>query len=119
MDNYDLVVIGGGPGGYTAAAEAAKLGLKTALVESGKLGGTCLHRGCIPTKAMLHVAEILRTARQAEAFGIHTENMRLDYGEMLAYRQETVNKLADGVAAMLRAAGVTVLAGAESVHAVI
>ena len=113
MDNsvFDIVIIGGGPGGYTAAAEAAKLGLKTALVESGKLGGTCLHRGCIPTKAMLHVAEILRTARQAEAFGIHTENMRLDYGEMLAYRQETVNKLADGVAAMLRAAGVTVLAG--------
>lgn len=111
MEQYDLVVVGGGPGGYTAAAEAAKLGLKTALVESGKLGGTCLHRGCIPTKAMLHVAEIMRTARQAEAFGVHAENVRLDYGEMLTYRQETVNKLADGVAAMLRTAGVTVLAG--------
>lgn len=111
MQRFDLAVIGGGPGGYTAAEEAARLGLKTALIEAREPGGVCLYRGCIPTKAMLHTAELLRSFRQGGAFGIHAEQLRFDYGEMLAYRRETVKRLGEGITGRLRAAGVTVLKG--------
>ena len=75
MNHYDLIVIGAGPGGYEAALHAAKLGLKTALVERRDVGGTCLNRGCIPPKTLLHSAEIYPEAQEAETFGIHTENV--------------------------------------------
>ena len=108
---YDLAVIGGGPGGYTAAEHAARLGLDTVLVEARELGGTCLNRGCIPTKAMLHAVETLRAVRQSGNLGIHAEGIAFDYGEMIAYRRMTVTKLTQGVGNMLRAAGVTVVNG--------
>ena len=74
---YDLVVIGGGPGGYIAAARAGSLGLKTALVEkNSKLGGTCLHHGCIPTKAWLHSADIFSESKNAAQFGIKIEKIK-------------------------------------------
>lgn len=69
---YDLVILGGGTGGYVAAIRASQLGLKTAVVEKGKLGGTCLHNGCIPSKALLRSAEVYATARHAEEFGVLT-----------------------------------------------
>ena len=99
---YDLAVVGGGPGGYTAAAHAARLGLATVLVEARELGGTCLNRGCIPTKAMLHAAETLRAIRQGGGIGIHAEGTVFDYGEMLAYRDRTIAELTRGVEGILQ-----------------
>ena len=74
MKEYQLIVIGAGPGGYEAAIRAAQLGLTTALIERRDVGGTCLNRGCIPTKAMLHSAQLYREAANFELFGLHTEN---------------------------------------------
>ncbi|EHL2680318.1 FAD-dependent oxidoreductase, partial [Listeria monocytogenes] len=70
---YDVVILGGGTGGYVAAIQAAKNGQKVAVVEKGKVGGTCLHRGCIPTKALLRSAEVLQTVKKASEFGISVE----------------------------------------------
>jgi dihydrolipoamide dehydrogenase len=89
LDDFDLVVIGGGTGGYTAAIRATQLGLTAALIERGKVGGTCLHRGCIPTKAWLHAAEVLRGVRHAGTFGIVAGEPSLDYAT-LRQRQLTV-----------------------------
>ena len=70
---YDVVILGGGSGGYACALRAAELGLSVVLIEKDKLGGTCLHRGCIPTKALLHAAEVADTARESEQFGVTTD----------------------------------------------
>ena len=74
----DVVVLGAGSGGYACALRAAELGLRVALVEKGKLGGTCLHRGCIPTKAILHAAEVADAARDGSQFGVHATLDRID-----------------------------------------
>lgn len=103
---YDLVIIGGGPGGYTAAVQAAKLGMTVALAERRQLGGTCLNRGCIPTAAMLHSAGLYRQLLAGERFGIHAENVVLDYRQLLAYRGETVQTLVEGVERLLQMNGV-------------
>ena len=76
---YDLIVIGGGPAGYVGAIRAAQLGLRTALVERDKLGGTCLHVGCIPTKVLLHTAGLLEAMRGAAEMGVQATGIRLDY----------------------------------------
>ena len=73
---FDIVVLGGGSGGYATALRAAQLGKSVALVEADKVGGTCLHRGCIPTKALLHAAEIADDAREGAHFGVHTSSRR-------------------------------------------
>ena len=78
MRDYSLIVIGAGPGGYTAALRAAKLGLKTAVVENREVGGTCLNRGCIPTKALLHTAEVAQAARDGAAIGVEAGAVRVD-----------------------------------------
>ncbi len=108
---FDLIVIGGGPGGYMAAIRAARLGMRTALVEESRVGGTCLNRGCIPTKAMLHAASLLREIQAGAQFGILASEPRCDYGRLVEYREETVNQLVQGVEQLLKANGVTVLAG--------
>ena len=74
MSNVDLVVLGGGSGGYAAALRSAQLGLSVVLIEADKLGGTCLHRGCIPTKALLHAGEVADTARDSSHFGVNTNH---------------------------------------------
>ncbi|HWP28813.1 MAG TPA: FAD-dependent oxidoreductase, partial [Chloroflexota bacterium] len=79
MDPVDVCIIGAGPGGYVAAIRAAQLGLRAAVVERDQLGGVCLNRGCIPTKALLRTAELLRAFQDAATWGIHAENVRLDY----------------------------------------
>ena len=108
----DVVVIGGGPGGYVAAIRAAQLGLKTAMIEKDALpGGVCLHRGCIPTKAMLHTAEVLEAARHGEKFGVKTEGVSLDVARMHAYKSGVVNQMAKGVEGLLKRHGVESIRG--------
>lgn len=97
-DQKDLVVIGSGPGGYVAAIRAAQLGLSVAVVEKDpKFGGTCLHRGCIPTKALLHTATVLEQARNADKFGVVVSNAALDLGKAQSYKQGVVDRNASGI----------------------
>jgi len=98
-----IVIIGGGPGGYVAAIRAAQLGADVHLIEKDTLGGTCLNVGCIPTKAVLHVAEAYRALRHGTPPGIKADNIRLDWSEVLAYRQSLVDRLVNGVRGLLRA----------------
>src|SRR5947199_6923817 len=110
--SYDLVVIGSGPGGYSAAIRAGQFGLKTALVEKqSKLGGTCLLVGCIPTKALLHTADVWERFVNADAEGIHAENPRLEYPRVKDRKDGIVNKHANGVAMLLKRAKVERISG--------
>lgn len=111
VEQYDLLVIGGGPGGYVAAIRAAQYGLKTALVEDGQLGGTCLNRGCIPTKTLLHTAQLYRELVEGACIGIHADALRYDLDEMYRRKDEVVAELRNGVAALLDANGVTCYRG--------
>lgn len=95
---YDLVVIGAGPGGYPAALKAAKLGKRTAVVENRDLGGTCLNRGCIPTKTLLHTSGLYREIRNAGAFGIRAGEPELDLKKLWQHKDEVVQSLQDGIA---------------------
>jgi dihydrolipoamide dehydrogenase len=108
---FDLVVVGGGPGGYPAAIRAAQLGLKTALVEKERVGGVCLNWGCIPTKAMLRSAEVLETMQHSAEYGVLADNVRLDYPTVLKRKERVVKNLTDGVASLLKANGVTIVDG--------
>ncbi|HJZ96721.1 MAG TPA: dihydrolipoyl dehydrogenase [Candidatus Solibacter sp.] len=109
---YDLVVIGSGPGGYSAAIRAGQYGLKTALVEKQvKLGGTCLLVGCIPTKALLHTADVWERFVNSEAEGIHAENARLEYPKVKDRKDGIVNKHSKGVEMLLKRAKVERIAG--------
>ena len=92
-EKYDVIVIGAGPGGYVAAIKAAKLGFKTAVIEAREAGGTCLNRGCIPAKAMIHAAEVYRNAKECERFGIHAENVTFDFEKIFEYKEETTKQL--------------------------
>ena len=94
---FDLVILGGGSGGYACALRAAELGLRVALVEKGKLGGTCLHQGCIPTKALLHAAEVADAARDGEKFGVRTTFESVDMGGVNAYKDGVVARLYKGL----------------------
>lgn len=108
---YDVVIIGGGPGGYVAAIRAAQLGLHTALVEREQVGGVCLNKGCIPTKAMLRSADVFRLAQHSQQFGVLVDNVRLDYPGVVRHRDQVVGQLRDGVVGLLKSNGVTVLRG--------
>lgn len=112
-DAFDIVVIGGGPAGYVAAIKAAQLGGKVALVEKSELGGTCLNRGCIPTKTYLHNAEIIENIGHAANRGIVIENpnFTVDMEKLLETKSKVVNTLVGGVAGLLRSYGVTVHKG--------
>jgi len=113
-EHFDLVVIGGGPAGYGAALYGASAGLSIALVEKDKLGGTCLHRGCIPAKELLETAAVVRTVKNAAEFGVIVEPRSVDWGTTLARKQAVVDKLAGGVAMLLKNRKVTVLNGSGS-----
>ena len=112
---YDLIVIGAGPGGYEAAFEAADLGIKTALVEKDEPGGTCLNRGCIPTKALLHDAELYRSMREAEAAGISAGEIRYDLRRMQERKRDIVLQLRRGIGDTAKRKKVEIIRGTGTV----
>ncbi|WP_242423740.1 FAD-dependent oxidoreductase, partial [Frankia sp. EI5c] len=111
----DLVVLGGGSGGYAAALRAAELGLRVTLVEKDKLGGTCLHRGCIPTKALLHAAEVADTIAGSAGFGIQATLDGIDMAGVARYRDSVVDGLHKGLAGLVRSRGIEVVDGVGQV----
>ena len=112
---FDVIVIGGGPGGYVAAIRAAQLGLKTALAEKAELGGVCLNRGCIPTKSLLHTAGILRDIRDNDFLDFRGGSPGFDFSKAMAHKESTVSKLAGGVQYLLNKNGIKVLHGAADI----
>lgn len=110
--DFDLVVIGSGPGGYVAAARASALGLKTAIVEKDKaLGGTCLHRGCIPTKALLHAADTYHEMKDASKIGISAEGVSIDWAKVQKYKDRIIQTNASGVTHLMKGRKVEVFSG--------
>ncbi|NLC84952.1 MAG: dihydrolipoyl dehydrogenase [Ruminococcaceae bacterium] len=108
---FDLAVLGGGPGGYVAAIRAGQLGLKTVLIEADLMGGTCLNRGCIPTKSLLHAAEVYQNAVHSEDFGINTGEVSFDYARIAARKDKVVDQLRRGVNQLVKSNGGTILHG--------
>lgn len=115
-DSYDLVVLGGGTGGYSAALRAASLGMKTALVERGSLGGTCLHQGCIPTKALLESAEVYDRARDAKRFGVIVEGLSFDWAGVQQNKERVVDRMFKGLQGLLKHRQVEVIAGSGTLR---
>ena len=111
MSHYQLLVIGAGPGGYSAALRAAALGLHTAVVEQREVGGTCLNRGCIPTKALLHASQIYHDAVEGERLGIRATGAAVDLPAMFAYKNAVSEKLRGGIESLLKSGGVDLLRG--------
>ena len=101
-NTFDIVILGGGSGGYACALRAAELGMSVALVEKGKLGGTCLHMGCIPTKALLHAAEVADTAREGEQFGVKTTFESVDMSGVNAYKDGVIGRLYKGLQGLVK-----------------
>ncbi len=111
-NEYDVVILGGGTGGYVAAIRSAQLGLKTAIVEQEKLGGTCLHKGCIPSKALLKSAEVYNTAKNnAKDYGVHTENVSLDFARVQERKNSIINQLHQGVQGLMKKGKIDVYEG--------
>jgi dihydrolipoamide dehydrogenase len=100
--SYDIVILGGGPGGYTAAIRAAQLGKTVAIVERDKLGGTCLHRGCIPSKSLLRSAEVYATMKDSEAYGIEAQSITLNIGKVHERKRQAVEQLHNGVQFLMK-----------------
>lgn len=113
-EKFQLVVIGAGPGGYVAAIRAAQLGLKTAVVEKEYIGGVCLNWGCIPSKALLHVAELKGTIEKSKRIGLIAENIKVDLDALRKHKNDTVKRLTGGVDFLLDKAGVKKFAGTAS-----
>src|ERR1043165_10242149 len=100
---FDLVILGGGSGGYAAPLRGAQLALDVALIEKDKVGGTCLHRGCIPTKALLHAGELADQARESEQFGVQTTFNGIDMKGVNAYKDNVVGRLYRGLQGLFKA----------------
>ncbi|MFB2583989.1 dihydrolipoyl dehydrogenase [Herbiconiux liukaitaii] len=109
--NFDLVVLGGGSGGYAAALRASQLGFSVAMIEKDKVGGTCLHRGCIPTKALLHSAEVADVSRESEKYGVKTTFEGVDIAAVTAYRESIVASKYKGLEGLVKARKITTIAG--------
>src|SRR2546423_5414013 len=109
--SFDVVVIGGGPGGYVAALRSAQLGARTAIIEKDRMGGTCLVRGCIPTKALLQSSELYTMARDGAAFGVVADNVGFDWSAAQKRKGSVVDQLVKGVEGLLKAGGVTSFKG--------
>ncbi len=111
MPQADLVILGGGSGGYACALRAAELGKSVILIDADKLGGTCLHRGCIPTKALLHAAEVADSTRESEAFGVNATFEGIDMPQVNKYRDGVVGRLYKGLQGLIKSRGVTLVEG--------
>ena len=114
---YQLIVIGAGPGGYTAALRAAALGLHTAVVECREVGGTCLNRGCIPTKTLLHASQVYRDAVDGAAMGVHAAGATFNMEEIFAFKRSVSEKLRGGIHSLLRSAKVDLIEGVGRIAA--
>jgi dihydrolipoamide dehydrogenase len=108
---FDIVVLGGGSGGYACALRAAELGMNVALIEKDKVGGTCLHRGCIPTKALLHAAEIADQARESASFGVRATFEGIDVPAVQAYKDKVITGLWKGLSGLIKAKKITFVEG--------
>ncbi|MFO7251772.1 MAG: dihydrolipoyl dehydrogenase [Actinomycetes bacterium] len=108
---FDVVVLGGGSGGYACALRAAELGKRVALIEKDKIGGTCLHRGCIPTKALLHSAEVADETRESATFGVKARFEGIDMPAVHAFKEKIVSRAFRGVTGLIKARGVTIIEG--------
>jgi dihydrolipoamide dehydrogenase len=115
IQQYDLMVVGGGPGGYVAAIRAAQLGFKTALVEKQHLGGVCLNWGCIPTKSLLRGADIAHTLKEADHFGFSFDNLSFDINKLVKHSRSVASKLSGGVAFLMQKNNITVIDGTATV----
>ena len=111
MAQFDLVILGGGSGGYACALRSAQLGLSVALIEADKLGGTCLHRGCIPTKALLHSGEIADGARDANHFGVNAQFLSMDMPAVNSYKDGVVARLHKGLQGLVKSRNITYIEG--------
>ena len=111
MAQFDLVILGGGSGGYAAALRGAQLGLSVALIEKDKVGGTCLHRGCIPTKALLHAGEVADSSRHASDFGVNAQFISMDMVAVNAYKDGVVSKLYKGLQGLIKSRNITYVEG--------
>lgn len=118
-DQFDIIIIGSGPGGYVAAIKAAKLGKKTALMESREIGGTCLNRGCIPTKTLMHSSHLYEEAQNMKEVGIDFTGLSFDYGKIKEHQDQVVSKVRQGIKGLLEANGVTLLYGAALIQGAI
>jgi dihydrolipoamide dehydrogenase len=112
VSDFDVLILGAGSGGYSCALRAAQLGLRVGLVEKGNLGGTCLHIGCIPTKALLHAAEVADNTREAEGFGVRASLDGIDMAGVNAYKDGVVQRLFKGLTGLIKGRGITVIEGA-------
>ncbi len=110
-NNFDIVILGGGSGGYACALRAVQLGKSVALIEKGKLGGTCLHNGCIPTKALLHAAEVADATRESASFGVLASFEGIDMPKVNAYKDGVVERLYKGLQGLIKSGGITVVEG--------
>ena len=108
---HDIVILGGGSGGYACALRASQLGLSVVLIEKDKLGGTCLHRGCIPTKALLHAAEVADTAREGENFGVHSTFNGIDMSKVNSYKDGVIGRLYKGLQGLVKSRDITYVEG--------
>ena len=111
MNEFDVVIIGGGPGGYVAAARASQLGLKVALIEREHLGGVCLNWGCIPTKSLLRNAEVIHLLSKGKAFGFKFDNLSVDYGEAHKRSRSVVTRQTKRISILMKNHGIAVHEG--------
>ena len=111
MNEFDLVILGGGSGGYACALRGAQLGLSVVLIEKDKVGGTCLHRGCIPTKALLHAGEIADDTRHAAEFGVNAQFISIDMLAVNAYKDGVISKLHKGLQGLVKSRNITYVEG--------
>src|ERR1700729_1031056 len=108
---FDVIVVGGGPGGYVCAIRAAQLGLKTAVVERDRLGGICLNWGCIPTKALLRSSEIWHLMHRLGEFGFSADNLKFDIGKIVERSRKVAQQLSNGVAFLMKKHKIAVISG--------
>src|ERR1700743_3763103 len=112
IKNFDVVIIGGGPGGYVAAIRAAQLGMKTAVVEEKHMGGICLNWGCIPTKALLRSAEIYHLMHRLDEYGLKDDNISFDFKKVIERSRKVAAQLSGGIGHLMKKNKITVVMGA-------